>query len=61
MKKIVPGEVRLGWPLIYYERFHVAGSAFDNYGWQLTNLLLDQLLYISLVVLFLLKRKTLRR
>ena len=46
-------DLSIGWPYIYYHQFKVSGNSFLNYGWNITNFILDQIIIILISILLL--------
>lgn len=49
-RKVIPGEIELGWPYIYYRKFELSDNTL-NYGWNIRNLLANQTYYVIVAVL----------
>lgn len=54
-------DLSIGWPYIYYEQFKVSGNYFLNYGWNISNFFLDQIIFILISIFLLIAVPLLRK
>ena len=53
-KKVLESQIVLGWPYIFYRQFDLKGKDSIIYGWDIRNFFIDQIIYLTISLFFVL-------